>query len=201
MARWDPHLLRVCPCSRHHPCSGADKSRSLFFLCNLQHFLHQHLGCSASGREIIKVMELIAMARCHPVTEGNGKAALVWLEHGSFLTAPAARLTLGGYFKIVLSCTRLRADPVWLQARWCCEATVTTLPWVHSPKGFDTLKKIQRKKNEVRKEGVFRMPGCAQCCLLNYWCNQVMQLAGAPVWELLLTLGCCVSAKAYWESA
>lgn len=146
MARWDPYLLHVCPCSRHHPCSGADKSRSLVFLCNLQHFLHPHLGCSTSGREIIKVMELIAMARCHPVTEGNGKAALVWPERGSFLTTPAAQLTLGGYSKIVLSCTRLRADPVWLQARWCCEATVTTLPWMHSPKGFDTLKKIQRKK-------------------------------------------------------
>lgn len=107
--------------------------------------------CAISSTFFISISDAPLAPRNHqgdeidcndPVTEGNGKAELVWPVHGYFLTAPVSLLVFGGYFKIDLSCTRLIADAVWLQAHWCHEATVTTLPCVHSPKGFDMLKKI-----------------------------------------------------------
>lgn len=155
-AGWDhPSLF---PWSRHRnqSCSGPDSPKPGGFLCNLWRSLHQQLGCSARIREIIKVKELIVVARSGRKQFG-GRVGVPRME----LFPYSFQMIHRGHFRIVLNCTRLKAEPLWLQRHQCAIKTpFTSPPCLHfTPNFWLAYIKTKQTKNKWKENRILKSKG------------------------------------------
>lgn len=153
-----PPSFHAHPWHSHQTCSGPDSPKSLGFFCNLWRSPHQQLGCSARIREIIKVKGLIVVARSDR-NQFGGRAGVPRMELFPYTSQMIPR----GHFKIVLNCTRLQADPLWLQRHQCAIKQPFTSPsclhftpnfWlacIKNKQQTTTTKKKEWKENRTKK--------------------------------------------------
>lgn len=147
LAWWDENLCSSMPTAVAGIRLAPDLTgANLWSRCIVSNsFFISNWAVLLESREVIKVKELIVMAGCDR-RQFQGKAGVTspWFPNSS-------RTTQRGYFKIVLNCTKLQSDPVWLQDHWCHKATLTTPLWLHFTQNFWLAKKPNQTKQQKKK--------------------------------------------------